>query len=74
MSTDNYKPEYYCIITVPSVVKPYTLSGKDEVGIRIPHISVAKEGFWVNQKLEFTQGSDALWWIPPSAVVCVRKN
>jgi hypothetical protein len=40
----------------------------------IPDIATAKEGFWVDRFWEYTTGSDNTWWIPPSAVVCVRKD
>jgi hypothetical protein len=74
MSSENYNPQYFCFIKVPSIIRPYTLAGKDEMEIRIPSISDAKEGFWINQSLKHTQGSDALFWVPPTAVLCVRKT
>jgi hypothetical protein len=30
-------------------------------------------GFWLNEKSEFTQGSDCKWWIPPSRIFFVEK-
>lgn len=30
-------------------------------------------GFWINDQNQFTKGSDAAWWIPPSAILIVEK-
>ena len=39
----------------------------------IPDISVATIGFWINRNKEYTQGSDARYWIPPSGIRFVEK-
>jgi hypothetical protein len=31
------------------------------------------DGFWINDLGKFTKGSDAKWWIPPSAILIVEK-
>ncbi len=33
-----------------------------------------RDGFWVNDKAEFTTGSDAKIWIPPSKIYFVKKE
>ena len=73
MSSENYNPQYFCFIKVPSIIRPYTLAGKDEMEIRIPSIAEAKEGFWINSNMKFTNGQDSLFWIPPSSILLVRK-
>jgi len=38
-----------------------------------PSIADVKDGFWVNSNLEFTNGSDCKFWIPPSRIIFVVK-
>ena len=33
-----------------------------------------KEGFWLNDNYEFTKGSDAITWMPPSSIIRIRKE
>lgn len=30
-------------------------------------------GFWINDQNKITNGSDCVWWIPPSAILIVEK-
>ena len=46
----------------------------DRYEIEIPSIWHAKEGFWVNGDVVFTQGEDAQYWIPPSSIEYVEKT
>ena len=39
----------------------------------VPNISTVKKGFWVNKYIEYTNGGDNEYWIPPSAVMFVSK-
>lgn len=39
----------------------------------IPGIAEAKAGFWINEEMEYTQGSDCKWWIPPAQILYVDK-
>lgn len=33
-----------------------------------------KEGFWLNDKYEFTKCSDAVTWMPPSSIIRITKE
>lgn len=33
-----------------------------------------KDGFWVNDKYEFTKGSDCNFWMPPSSIIRISKE
>ena len=33
-----------------------------------------KDGFWLNDNYEFTKGSDAETWMPPSSIIRIRKE
>lgn len=37
------------------------------------NISSVSNGFWINQDGEYTQGSDAQYWIPPSMLRLIEK-
>lgn len=37
-------------------------------------IDVFREGFWINRECNFTQGSDAQYWIPPSKIRYISKD
>lgn len=50
-----------------------TLDGKKFL-VELPSIGVAKEGFWLNENCDYTVGNDSVLWVPPSAVICVRKT
>lgn len=41
--------------------------------IIIPSIAHAKEGFWVDERFQFTAGSECRYWVPPSSVLYVKK-
>ena len=32
------------------------------------------DGFWINEELKFTKGSDCKYWIPPSQILYVVKE
>jgi hypothetical protein len=34
---------------------------------------VFAQGFWVNDALEYTQGDDCQYWIPPSQIRYIKK-
>lgn len=34
-------------------------------------LAAFKDGFWITSEYQFTKGSDALFWIPPSAILYV---
>lgn len=40
----------------------------------VPSIMDVKDGFWVNDDLKYTTASDNRYWIPPSQILCVRKD
>lgn len=52
------------------------LDGRD--GVRSVYsekgIDVFQYGFWINYDFEFTQGSDAKYWIPPSKIMYISKD
>jgi len=31
------------------------------------------EGFWLNEDMEYTWGSDARYWIPPGRILFIEK-
>ena len=33
-----------------------------------------KDGFWINDDLEFTKGSDCRYWIPVSVIKLIEKD
>jgi len=33
-----------------------------------------KDGFWINARGELTVGDDCLYWIPPSAILHIKKE
>lgn len=33
-----------------------------------------KDGFWVNEEMKFTKGSDARYWIPPAMLIVIVKE
>lgn len=37
-------------------------------------IASFENGFWVNDDYQFTQGSDAKYWIPPARILYVWKD
>ena len=37
-------------------------------------ISDFSNGFWVNENFEFTKESDNMYWIPPSRILCIKKE
>ncbi len=41
--------------------------------ILVPSVADAQTGFWTNKFFKFTRGEDALFWIPPSQIVFVKK-
>ena len=63
--------QYECFIDTHRLLKSYTYGG--ELTVVIPSIAEAKEGFWINSNMKFTNGQDSLFWIPPSSIVLVRK-
>lgn len=52
----------------------FCIIGGTKFELDIPDIATAKEGFWINSESEYTNGSDAATWIPPSSVMCVDKE
>jgi hypothetical protein len=36
-------------------------------------ISIFADGFWINERMDFTQENDARYWIPPSAILHIIK-
>lgn len=42
--------------------------------VEIPGIHVLGDGFWVNSKDQYTQGSDAYIWVPIGSVLLVIKR
>lgn len=40
----------------------------------VPCVADIKLGFWINENMEFTQGEDAAWWIPPGQLIYVFKE
>lgn len=63
--------QYECFIDTHRLLKPYTYGG--ELTVIVPSIAEAKEGFWINSSMKFTNGEGSLFWIPPSSIVLVRK-
>lgn len=41
--------------------------------VRVRNIGDVIQGFWLNSNLEWTCGSDALFWVPPGQVLLARK-
>lgn len=41
--------------------------------VLLPDIWVAKEGFWITDKFEYTTKGDAYYWVAPSCVLGVTK-
>lgn len=37
-------------------------------------IDAFRDGFWVNSDMEYTVGSDCLYWIPPNAIKFIQKQ
>ena len=37
-------------------------------------ISDFDHGFWVDENYEFTKMGDNKYWIPPSKILCIRKE
>ena len=67
------KVEYHCHIRLPDFIRASkSIEGKEFV-IRIPSIAEAKEGFWVDNNLRYTQLGNNVFWIPASAVQFVKK-
>jgi len=44
-----------------------------KAGVYVSRLSDVKDGFWINESFEFTTGSDASMWIPPSSINHVLK-
>lgn len=63
--------KYECYINTHRIVKSYTFGGG--ITVIVPSIAEAKEGFWINRDMKFTNGEDGLFWIPPSSILLVRK-
>lgn len=57
--------EFGVIYKVPS--RPHEVT-YDQDGIH-----AFTNGFWINEELKFTKGSDNLYWIPPSQILYIEK-
>lgn len=56
---------YVCYFKIDELTKTST---------DIPDIATAQHGFWVDSCYEYTNGGDNVYWIPPAAVLYVRKD
>lgn len=56
-----------CVFNCPPVVCQLT------VRIRANAISQFKDGFWINNKFEFTTDLGGKYWIPPSQILYIKK-
>ena len=36
-------------------------------------IGAFKDGFWINDALEYTKGSDCKYWVPPGRILVIQK-
>jgi len=54
---------YYCFFVFNGLT--YKTKAKE--------ISVFQHGFWVTSLLEYTNGSDCAYWIPPSKIEYIEK-
>jgi hypothetical protein len=37
-------------------------------------LTAFRDGFWINEDLKFTDGSDVHYWIPPHRILYVAKD
>lgn len=62
----------WLITTTPSYVCFYELDGVEQ-DTAAERLDVFKEGFWINNDFDYTNGSDAKYWIPPGRIHYVTK-
>ena len=59
-------PQYFCTFIMDGI------NGSSVT--EVPDIASVASGFWVNNKFEFTTGSDCRYWLPPASILYVRKD
>lgn len=52
----------------------YEMCGRKKYVMSTVGIAIFKDGFWVNDLFELTQGSDCSTWIPPSRILYIDKE
>ena len=65
----------YAVYITIHHVKKGKLKPKKRVVRLAEHLGLidVKNGFWINRAGNYTQGSDAIYWVPPSQILCIRK-
>lgn len=56
---------YHCV---------FNFKGEELTATSINGIAAFQTGFWINEYLHYTTGSDAWVWIPPSQIKYVYKD
>ena len=51
----------------------FAFSSSTYIALSNGGIADFKDGFWINEKFEFTKGSDYKYWIPPSKIIYIQK-
>ena len=59
---------YRCVFRMSSVCNKV-----NSVIIKSGGIDKVKDGFWLNERFEFTQRSDCKYWIPPGMIEYAEK-
>lgn len=62
---------YRCVFDFGVIYK--TAWKLHEVIYRGDGIHAFTDGFWINDDLKFTKGSDCKYWIPPSQILYIEK-
>lgn len=52
----------------------YMYENQNYVAVSRRGVEDFKYGFWVNKNMQFTTDFDCLYWIPPSAIMCIKKD
>lgn len=59
----------YCRVTWPGD----RIDQVDVVTVETDELAKLKDGFWINGEGDYTQGSDASYWVPPSQIKMILK-
>lgn len=69
---NTYKTIYRCEYLLPT---PLSAPGTEKRCVRSEGgIAEFVNGFWINDDYEFTNGSDAKYWIPPTNIRFISKD
>jgi hypothetical protein len=62
------RPRYRCEFLFPNGGRQRQLTAHSTEGI-----AAFRDGFWINEQLEYSNESDVRYWIPPHQILYITK-